>query len=153
MSVAESEKVWVVHFGGETYGPVSAVEIKQGLLDQTIRSDDGLWKKGWSGWKRFQDIPLFAFQCKQSPGQDRPSPELPVPSAEDFQSVLTPQMTSKDVSTTVNWSKKRLAIVGASYMVAGPIGAVAAGVITRTGKKQREATETKDDSHVSDRNR
>jgi hypothetical protein len=152
MSVAENEKIWVVFFGGNVYGPVSAMEIKYGLLDNKIKADDGLWKKGWNVWKRVQDIPLFAYQCSKSPGRDEPAPELPIPSAEDFQSVLTPQLSSKDVSTTVNWSKKRLAIIGASYVIAGPVVAVAATVLTRQGSAKREAIQTKDASYINDRN-
>lgn len=152
MSVSENEKVWVISFGGNVYGPVSAMEIKHGLLEHEIKSDNGLWRKGWSSWKRVQDIPLFQFECSKSPGQDSAAPDLPIPSAEDFQSILSPQLSSRDVCTSVDWTKKRLAIVGASYVLAGPVGAVAAAVLTRRGAADKELTQSKDASYIASKN-
>ena len=152
MSISENEKLWVICFGGNVYGPVSAMEIKHGLLEHKIKSDDGLWRKGWSTWKRVQDIPLFSFQCSKSPGRDDPAPELPIPSADEFQSILTPQLSSKDVSTNVDWTKKRLAIVGASYVVAGPVGAVAAAVLTRRKATDKKSIQIEDASYIASKN-
>jgi hypothetical protein len=134
MSVAENEKVWVAYFDDNAYGPLSAIEIKRALLEGKLKNDDCIWKKGWSNWKQPKDIPLYAFESQKAAGSEREIPDIPVPQAEAFESIITPNVPAK-ADTTKNWDGKRLAIVAGSYILAGPGGALLAGGLTSKTKK------------------
>ena len=138
MSIAESEKIWVAYCDPEFYGPLSAVEIKQFMREQKIKDDDCLWKKGWSQWKQPKSIPMFAYECKQSIGNNRPLVEISVPNPEDFKKIITPKVSSSDIETGMRWDAKRIAIVGGSTMLFGVAGAIVSGSLTKNRVKDNE---------------
>jgi len=135
MSVSENEKVWVAYFDDNAYGPLSAIEIKRALLEGSLKNDDCIWKKGWSKWKQPKDIPLYAFESQKAAGSEREIPDIPVPQAELFESIITPNVSTKELNTSKTWNGKRLAIVAGSYMLAGPGGALLAGGLTSKTKE------------------
>jgi hypothetical protein len=139
MGTAENEKVWVALAADFAYGPLSAVEIKQALIDGNLKDDSSVWKKGWTEWKQPKSIPLFSFECTKSVGKNDPLTAIPVPSAEAFQSIISPKVTVDDVGGNVTWDKRRIAIVGVSTLVAGAVGAaVAATWTSKNDKEKRE---------------
>jgi hypothetical protein len=138
MSVSENEKVWVAYFDDNAYGPLSAIEIKRALIEGSLKNDDCIWKKGWSNWKQPKDIPLYAYESQKAAGSERGIPDIPVPLAEDFESIITPQVSAKELGTIKNWDGKRLTIVGGSYILAGSGGALLAGGLTHNTKERKE---------------
>ena len=142
MSISESEKTWVIYYENDAYGPLSAIEIKKAFQENKLKSDDCVWKKGWKRWKQFENIPAYAFECKKSPGNGKEIPELPIPDAKDFESIISPNVTSQDLYTESNWDARRLAIVGGSFLIGGVAGAAIAGGLTAKNKdKELEKNE------------
>lgn len=152
MSIAENEKVWVAHFDDNAYGPLSALEIKQALNEGKMKNDDCIWKKGWSSWKQPKTVPMFAFESKKAGGNDREISDLPVPSAEDFESIITPKVSAGELSTVKNWDAKRLAIVGGAYLLAGPGVALIAGGLTSKAKDRTEELH-RDQQYIDPKNK
>jgi hypothetical protein len=146
MNISENEKDWLVYFDGAPCGPVSAVEIKKGLGDNKLNADDGVIKKGGSDWKKIKNIPLFFYDAKKHPGTNNPLPDLPVPSIEEFNSVITPLIGTTDLKKADNWSRRRLAIVGGSWVLLGAVGGIAAAVLTSKNNTKRQ----KEDSRVAE---
>jgi len=139
MSLAESEKSWVVYSKENIFGPVSALEIKAALRDSKVWNSDYVWKAGWESWKAISSIPIFTFESARQTSVPLSSPpNIPVPSPEEFKSVITPLVSAADLKTSSsNWDGRRLAWVGAGYVVAGPTGAVVATLLTSKGPKKR----------------
>jgi len=159
MSLAESEKSWVVYSKENIFGPVSALEIKDALRQNKVWSSDHVWKSGWESWKVISSIPVFAFESgrQTSPPVSAP-PNIPVPSPEEFKSVITPLVSGADLnSPSSNWDGRRLAWVGAGYIVAGPAGAVVATLLTSQGPKKRRQEKfeeiQKDSSYINEKNK
>lgn len=152
MSVHESEKVWLACINSEIYGPMSAIEIRGALSDRRLRSDDPVLKKGWTNWKRLQDIPLFAYGCTQSPGLNRPLPELAVPDADQFSSLIIPKVSSHEIDTHKNWSARRIAVVSGAAIVFGPIGALGATVLTKPSSQARREQKERDQGFIDPKN-
>ncbi len=140
MNLSENEKNWLVFFDEALRGPISAVEIKKGLSEKKLNADDSVIKKGSMAWKRIKQIPLFAHDAKKSPGTGCAMPaDLPIPSTEEFNAVITPLITTSDLKKPDNWSKRRLAIVGGTWVLLGGVGGVAAAVMTsKTEDKKRQ---------------
>jgi hypothetical protein len=152
MSVAENEKVWVAYFDESAYGPLSSIELKRALVEGKLKNDDCIWKKGWSNWKQPKDIPLFAFESQKAGGSEREIPDIPVPRAEDFESIISPKVSAEELDTTKNWDSKRLAIVGGAYLLGGPGGALLAGGLT-SKKKERQEMLAKDQNYINPQNK
>jgi hypothetical protein len=152
MSLAENEKVWVAFCDPDYFGPLSAVEIKQYLIENKINDDDCLWKKGWKKWKQTKTIPLFAYECKQSVGTGKSIPEIPIPDEKEFEAVISPKLSGEDLNTTKDWDAKRITIVAGSAFLAGVPGAVAAGILTNKGNKKREEAQ-KNREYIDDKNK
>ena len=159
MSLAESEKSWVVYSKENIFGPVSALEIKAALRDNKIWNSDYVWKPDWENWKAISSIPIFTFESAQQTTVPLSSPpNIPVPSPEEFKSVITPLVSGADLnSPSSNWDGRRLAWVGAGYIVAGPVGAVVATLLTSQGPKKRRQEKfeeiQKDSSYINEKNK
>jgi len=152
MSAHESEKVWLACRNSEIYGPMSAIEIKGALSDKELCSDDPIWKKGWTTWKRLQDIPMFAYECRQSPGSDRALPELQIPDASQYSSVIVPRVSATEIDTHENWSTRRIAVVSGAALVFGPIGALGATILTTPSAKARREQQERDQAIIDPKN-
>lgn len=151
MGIAENEKVWVALSEDGAYGPLNAVEIKQALLDGNLKDDSSIWKKGWSAWKQLKSIPLFAFECRKSAGTDRPLTDAPVPSAEGFESIISPKVSVTELGDGT-WSSRRITIVAGSTLLGGAIGAIlATGLTARNEKEEQEACE-RNMRHIATKN-
>lgn len=153
MNLSESEKNWLVYFDGSPFGPVSAVEIKKGLQDKKINADDVAIKKGGSKWRHLKDIPLFAYVAQRSPGNSAQIPELPVPSLEEFTTKITPMVSTAELVGASNWSGRRLAIVGGSFVLLGGVGAVAAGVLTSKKDSEKREENARLSEFIHDKNK
>jgi len=153
MTVAENEKVWVAYSNDDTYGPLSAVEIKQALLNGKLKDDDCVWKRGWSKWKQPKDIPIFAFESKNSLGSNRPIPDTPLPDPEKFDSLITPKVSVTELDTSKNWDAKRISIVAGSGILAGVPGAAIAGILTSKSKAKKEEEFQRAKSYIDPKNR
>jgi hypothetical protein len=151
MGIAENEKVWVAIAGGDAYGPLSAVEIKQALTDGKLKDDHAVWKKGWSVWKQLKTIPLFAFECKSSVGTGIPLIDIPVPDTKAFESIITPKVSAGELGGGANWDLKRFSIVLGSTLLGGVAGGVLATGLTMKGAKDQQAE--KDVRHIDAKNR
>lgn len=146
MSIAENEKIWVVLHSADVFGPVSATEIKMAFREQKLNTASFVWKKGWTAWKSVTEIPLFKVELKDSAGsQTAPAPTLPVPSPENFESIITPVVSTSDLSVSHSkWDARRLAWVGGWYVLAGPVGAVVSAVVTSNSVEERRSKERAD---------
>ena len=143
MSIAENEKIWVTLHCEDVFGPVSATEIRLAFREQKLNSDTFVWKKGWNAWKSVTEIPLFKIELKgNSASKPPPAPSLRVPSLENFESIITPVVSASDLSVShTNWDARRLAWVGGSYLLAGPLGAVVSTVLTNGSVEERRSRE------------
>lgn len=139
MSIAENEKLWVAYCDEGAYGPFSAVEVKRAITESKLYGDDCIWKKGWTKWKQIKDIPLYAYESKKNPGTGKEIPDIPVPDAKKFESIISPKVSTKELDTGSAWDTKRLTIVGTSFVLGGIIGAGIATGITTTNEKKRLA--------------
>lgn len=153
MSLAENEKIWVAFCDSDFFGPLSAIEIKSYLTENKIKDDDCLWRKGWGKWKQPKDIPIFAYECKQSVGTGRSIPEMPVPSTEEFTSNISPKVPTTDLGSGSNWDSKRITIVAGSTLFAGVAGGVVAGVLTKKTQQQKEKELEKNLKYIDDKNK
>lgn len=153
MNAHENEKVWVVCKNSEIFGPMSAVEIKGGLTNKELQGDDPVWRKGWTAWKRLQDIPMFAYECKQSPGANRALPEITIPDVDHFSSVILPKVSANEIRTHVNWSARRIAVVSGAAVVFGPLGAFSAAVLTAPSAKTQRDQQERDQAFIDPENR
>ncbi len=153
MSIAENEKTWVAYCDDSAYGPLSALEIKQALLDEKLKDDDCVWKKGWSKWKQLKDIPIYSFESKKSPGSGRPIPDIAVPDPKEFESVISPKVSTKELDTSNNWDARRIAIVGGALCLGGVPSAAIAGVLTSKNKDKKQAELDKNEKYIAPKNR
>ena len=152
MTVAENEKIWVAYSNDDTYGPLSAVEIKQALLHGKLKGDDCVWKRGWSNWKQPKDIPVFAFESKKSPGSNRSIPDIPLPDPDQFDSLITPKVSETELDISKNWDAKRISIVAGSGLLAGVPGAAIAGILTSKSKAKKEEEAQRNKSYIDPKN-
>ncbi len=151
--ISNEEKLWVLYRDETYFGPLSATEIKTGLMSDRIHSNSPIWKKGWSKWKIVKAIPLFKLESSKAKELlDIVLDDLPIPKIEDFTFKIDPKVSSSDLSTMSVWDGKRVAIVSGSFLLAGPLGGLAAGVLTRRGKAIKvELEENK--QYISDKNK
>jgi GYF domain 2/PilZ domain len=68
---------WYYVQKGNRHGPVAVEVIEQMILNQELKSEDFVWKKGFENWKKIKDVPELAVTPKLDPVT--PTPDIPLP--------------------------------------------------------------------------
>lgn len=61
---------WYYVLDGNRHGPVAVEVIEQMIVNQELKADDFVWKKGFENWKKVKDVPEL---------EEKESPAIPAP--------------------------------------------------------------------------
>ena len=66
---------WYYVQKGNRHGPVDLSVLQSHLSDETLGSEDFVWKKGFENWKKIKEVPEL--ELASAPTMPEPEPELP----------------------------------------------------------------------------
>lgn len=69
---------WYYVQKGNRHGPVAVEVIEQMMMNQELKAEDFVWKKGFENWKKIKEVPELASQSEKVSFAP-PIPDVPAP--------------------------------------------------------------------------